>query len=71
MKRRNFFRYTFTRRTVAISAIAWLVKGAGLWCAYRLQWQPLVWGLLALYGIFGALFLLINYVRWRRYIKTN
>lgn len=67
MKRRNFLRYTFNRATVLKAITMGVVKWLAVLGAYRMHWKFLVWLLLCVYGIFCALFLVVNFINWRKY----
>lgn len=67
VRKRNFFRYTYTPRVLMIGAASWVVKACAIYWAYRLQWALMMWVLTIAYGIFFALFLLISYRKWLRY----
>jgi len=68
MNKRNFLRYTFNRATILKAIALGLVKWLAVLGALYMQWTKLAWLLAIVYGIFCALFLLFNFIRWRKYI---
>lgn len=71
MRKRSFFRYTYTPRVIAIGVVMWVLKALAIFWALRLQWLYLVWGLSIVYAIFCALFLVVSYIKWQRYCKHS
>lgn len=72
MKPRNFFRYAFTRRAIAMWVVTTVSCGFGYWCCGvftpSFPWLAFVRaGVVVKYIIFCSAFLIKNFIDWRKY----